>query len=124
MKISGNSVAAGGKLLSGLRRKKYKQNNVNDAKSFTDEIKERDYADVAWVQTATDRLLYVCGYVQRSCYVMMPVTYRLELSTFTSYLVTKSPVFIVNSKLDLMEFNIWFYYWWHPMDHRRSVTRS
>jgi hypothetical protein len=124
MKISRNSIGAGSKLLSGLRRKKYKENHVDDAKSFADEIKGRDYADVAWVQTATDRLLYICGHVQRSCYVMMPVTYRLKQPTFTSYLVTKSPVFIINSKLELMEFNIWFYYWWHPMDHRPSVTRS
>ena len=57
MKISRNSIAVGRKLLSGLRRKKYKQNHMDDAKSFINEIKERDYADAAWVQTAKDRLL-------------------------------------------------------------------
>ena len=55
MKISRNSIAAGSKLLSGLQRKKYKQNCIDDAKSFTDEIKERDYAGVAWVKAAKNR---------------------------------------------------------------------
>jgi hypothetical protein len=54
MKISRNSIPAGSKLLSGLLRKKYKQNYIDDAKSFTDEIKERDYADVELVKAAKD----------------------------------------------------------------------
>ena len=55
MKISINSIAAGSKLLSVLWRKKYKQNHIDDAKSFTGGIKERVYADVAWVKAATGR---------------------------------------------------------------------
>jgi len=60
MKISRNSIAVGSKLLSRLRRKKYRQNHIDDAKSFTDEIKERDYADVAWVRASKDRC---CAFV-------------------------------------------------------------
>lgn len=41
--------------MSGLRRKKYKQNHIDDAKSITDDIRERVYAEVAWVKAATDR---------------------------------------------------------------------
>jgi hypothetical protein len=54
MQISRIPIAAGSKLLSGLRRKEYKENHVDDAKSFTDEIKEIVYADVAWVKAAAD----------------------------------------------------------------------
>jgi len=55
MKSIDISIAAGSKSLSGLRRKKYKLNRIDDAKSITDDIRERVYADVAWVKVATDR---------------------------------------------------------------------
>jgi hypothetical protein len=41
MEFSRNSIASGRKLLSGVRKKKYKQNNLDDAKSIIDYIKER-----------------------------------------------------------------------------------
>jgi hypothetical protein len=69
LEITRNSIAAGSKLLSGLRRKKYKQNHTEDAKNITDEIKERDYVDVAWVQEAKDRC---CTYVDM---FSIPVTF-------------------------------------------------
>jgi hypothetical protein len=53
MEISSNSIASGSKLLSGLRKKKYRENHVDDAKRITI-ILRKVYEDVVWIEAAQD----------------------------------------------------------------------